>query len=185
MSQTPVTMLLQRMGDGDRQAEDELLPLVYGELHRLAEIALRDERPGHTLQPTALVNELWLRFSGAEALPWTDRKHFLRVAARGMRNLLVDHARARRAAKRSLGPELLDRMMAALEERSIDVVAVHEALQRLAALDEGLARLVELRFFVGLSIDETAHMLGTSPASVDRGWRLARAWLKKALSEPS
>jgi RNA polymerase sigma factor (TIGR02999 family) len=184
MSQTPITLLLRRIGEGDRQAEHDLLPLVYEELHRLAERALRGERPGHTLQATALVHEAWLRFSEGEAPSWKDRGHFLRVAARAMRNVLVDHARARRAAKREMGPEYVARMMETFEQRSIDVLALHEAVEKLGKVDEELALLVELRFFAGLSIDETAVALETSPASVDRGWRLARAWLRTEIPDP-
>lgn len=184
MSGAGVATLLQRIGDGDRRAEQELLPLVHGELHSLAETALRGERPEQTLQAAALVHELWLRFAVAENLSIRHRAHFLRVAARGMRVLVVEHARVRRSAKRDIGPEHLAHLVAALEERSIDVLALQDALERLAAMDDELARLVELRYFAGLSIDEVAEALGDSPESVDKSWRLARAWLRRTLPDP-
>ena len=189
-SQPAVTGLLERLGDGDASAEAELLPLLYDQLHGLAERAMRRERPGHTLQATALVHDAWMRLMGGGApRDWNDRGHFFRVAARAMRNLLVDHARARRVRPGSsavdLDGERIDALMDVYEDRAIDLLALHEALEALAALDPELARIVELRFFAGLSIDETARALAVSPSTVDRGWRTARAWLRARIPRPA
>jgi len=180
------TRLLRRIEGGDRDAAGELLPLLYGELRRLADIAMADERTGHTLQPTALVHEAWLRLMGGEGAPHAEgREHFLRLAARAMRNVLVDHARARSAQKRGKRVETdqLERIAGAFEERAIDVLALHEALEKLTTLDDELAKLVELRFFGGLSIPETAKALGLSTATIERDWRTARAWLRTELPD--
>lgn len=176
------TRLLEQASAGDRQASERLLPLVYAELRRQAERAMGAERADHTLQPTALVHEAYLRLIGTPTR-WESRGHFVRVAARAMRNILVDHARARRAQKRGEGHErtALDGVLATYEERQLDVLVLHEALERLLLLDEPLGRLVELRFFAGLSIEETARVLGSSPATVERHWRVARMWLRREL----
>ncbi len=167
----------------DRPPADDLLPVVYAELRRLAGAYLRRERPGQTLQATALVHEAYLRLAGAGA-PWTDERHFVGIAARSMRQILVERARARGAQKRWAA---LDRVslhdsvpMAANEDDMLP--ALDEALDRLEALDPEQARIIELRYFVGLSIEETAAALGISPATLKRRWSLARAWLLRELS---
>jgi RNA polymerase sigma factor (TIGR02999 family) len=183
-----VTGLLLAWGEGDPNAINALLPIVYAELHRQAERAMRHEVAEHTLQPTALVHEAYLRLVDHMRVPWQNRAQFFGIAARCMRRVLVDHARARGAAKRG-GPgiraSLDDASAAVKEEPAAIVVAVHEALERLSALDEEQARLVELRYFGGLTIEETAAVLGISPATVKREWVLARAWLRRELREPS
>lgn len=178
-----VTALLLRIADGDAAGMERLLPLVYDELHRLAAGQLRRERPDHTLSPTALVHEAYLRLTGGAPVDWRGRGHFFGVAAQAMRRILVDHARRRSRQKRSgqlavtLEPEL-DHVADASSE---EVLAVDEALERLAELDARQARVVELRYFVGLSIEETAAALDISPATVKRDWTIARAWLHREL----
>jgi RNA polymerase sigma factor (TIGR02999 family) len=177
----PVTRLLQRMSAGDVHAADELLPLIYEELRALAARAMGQRAAGHTLQPTALVNEAWLRLAGpADAVGFANREHFLGVAARAMRSVLVDYARRRGAHKRVAGRERvpLEQVIELLEEHTSDLLALDEALTRLAAMDPELGRIVELRFFGGLSVPETAHTLGCSESTVVRGWRVARLWLQ-------
>jgi RNA polymerase sigma factor (TIGR02999 family) len=180
-----VTGLLLAWGAGDPGALDALIPVVYAELRRQAERFLRREATGHTLQPEALIHEAYLRLVDQSRVPWQNRAQFFGVAARCMRRVLVDHGRARGAAKRggrgvraSLGEA-----DAAVEEPASMLVAVHEALERLAALDPEQARLVELRYFGGLTIQETAAALGISPATVKREWAVARAWLRRELDE--
>jgi len=180
-----VTELLRAWSQGDRTALDELLPLVYRELHQQAERLMRAQTPGHTLQVTGLVHEAYLRLVGQEGLPWQNRAHFFGVAGKAMRSILVDHARSRAAVKRGRGVRQLTlgaAREAARAEPAVDVLALDEALSRLAELDPGQSRLVELRYFAGLSIEEAAEVLGISPATVKRQWRLARAWLKTELS---
>jgi len=170
---------------GEPGALDALLPVVYAELHRQAERALRREAPGHTLQPTELVSEAYLRLMGQSGVSWQNRAQFFGVAAQCMRRILVDHARARGAAKRG-GPGVrlaLGDADAAIDEPASLVAAVDEALERLAVLDPEQARLVELRYFGGLTIEETAEVLGTSPATVKREWVVARAWFRRELGE--
>lgn len=180
--QADITALLHAVSQGEPDAEARLLPLLYQELRRTAAAELRHERPDHTLSPTALVNEAWLRL-GSPAASWQNRAHFFGAAARAMRRILVDHARARHAAKRSrdrqvtLDPDEAAASMAPSDE----VLAVDEALERLAALDPRQARVVELRYFVGLSVPDTAEVMGISPATVKRDWTLARAWLHREL----
>ena len=178
-----VTQLLERWGGGDRSALDELTPLVLGELRQLAAAYLRRERPGHTLQATALVNEAYLRLVGQRQGRWQGRRHFYGIAARLMRQVLVEHARRHGAEKRGGRQEAVS--LGHAEEVAgspeVDVLAVHEALERLAAFDEQQARVVELRFFCGLSIEEAAEALGVGHATVEREWALARAWLRKEL----
>jgi RNA polymerase sigma factor (TIGR02999 family) len=166
----------------DRPPTPDIVPLVYAELRRLAAAYMRRERMAHTLQPTALVHEAYLRL--ADAGGWNDRRHFIGIAARQMRQILVEHARARGAQKRWAG---LDRVsisdaLAAPEAASDMLPALDEALERLEAIDPEQARLVELRFFAGLSIEETAEALHLSPATVKRRWSLARAWLHRAIT---
>jgi len=180
-----VTNLLRAWSQGDRTALDELLPLVYRELHQQAERFMRAQPAGHTLQATALVHEAYLRLVDREAVEWESRAHFFGVAGKAMRSILVDHARARGAAKRGGGARqmtLESVSVAAEAEPTVDVLALDEALSRLAGLDPEQSRLVELRYFAGLGIEETAEVLGVSPATVKRQWRVARAWLKRELS---
>jgi RNA polymerase sigma factor (TIGR02999 family) len=179
-----ITELLQRSRGGDGPAVSELVPLVYGELRRIAARSLRRERPGHTLQATALVHEAYLRLLKDEHLSFQNRAHFLGIAARAMRQILVEHARARDADKREGGRRriTLDEAVAASATREVDLLALDEALERLAALDDRHARIVELRFFGGLTNEEAAEALGVSVATVKRAWTAARAWLFRELS---
>ncbi len=174
-----ITELLLEWRHGNQAALERLMPLVYDELHRLAELYMRQERPGHTLQPTALVHEAYLRLVGTESPSWQNRAHFFAAAAQAMRHILVDHARRRRAAKRARVGFLLtlDNLASPLGERTVDLITLDRALTHLAAFDPRKSQIVELRFFGGLSIRETAEVLGLSPATVSRHWRLARAWL--------
>lgn len=177
-----VTLLLQRAEAGEREAMDELMPLVYGELHRLAEGQFRSRGHGHTLQPTALVNEVYLRIARQQGASWRGREHFLAVAATAMRQVLVDHARRRSATKRGGAAQrvTLDDVHAAAS-RDVDLVALDEALGRLAELNPRHVRLVELRAFAGLSVDDTAAALGVSPRTVNNEWRFVQAWLRREL----
>ncbi len=167
----------------DRAALDALLPAVYSELHHIAERFLRLERPDHTLQPTALVHEAYLRLSEQRQVNWLDRAQFFGIAARMMRRILVNHAAARNSAKRGgyVTRVTLDESVKWTGERELDLVALDDALTALASFDPRQARVVELRFFAGLDIDETALVLGLSPATVTREWRLAKAWLRREL----
>jgi RNA polymerase sigma-70 factor (ECF subfamily) len=178
-----ITQLLGRMEAGDPEAADLLAPLVYDELRRLAGELMRRQPPGHTLQATALVNEAWLRLAGSDEARWRDHRHFFRVAAKAMRSVLVDHVRRRAALKRARSGERvpLDDVIESCERQSIDLLALEEALERLAGIDVELVRLVELRFFAGLSIPETARVLDVSEPTVERGWRTARAVLRMHL----
>jgi RNA polymerase sigma factor (TIGR02999 family) len=181
-----VTALLQAWGRGEQTALDELLPLVYGELRRQAARHLRNQPVGHTLQATALVHEVYLRLVDRPNADWQSRAHFFGVAARAMRNILVDHARARRTVKRGGEPRQLtlgaaDALGDGAAESEVDVLALDEALARLAELDPRQAQVVELRYFAGSSIEETAHVLGISHATVEREWRTARLWLRREL----
>ena len=187
MNQPPrgqVTEILQAWSDGDSNAVERLFRLVYDDLRGRAAAALRPERPDHTLTPTALVNEAYLRLVDQRLPRFESRKHFYGVAARVMRQVLVDHARARKAGKRNAGrvPLPLDAEVPISDERSRGMLALDDALRALAAFDPEKARLVELRYFTGLTIDETAELLGSSPASVKREWALARAWLHREMS---
>jgi RNA polymerase sigma factor (TIGR02999 family) len=179
-----VTRLLANVGGGNQAAFDELFPLVYGELRRIAAREMRHEKPGRTLQTTALVHEAYLRLLKDASLSFENRAHFLAIAARAMREILIERARARSARKRGGGAVrlTLDDIVASLPSTPIDVLALDEALQRLARLDERHARVVELRYFGGLSVEETAVALGLSPATVKRAWTLARAWLFRELT---
>jgi RNA polymerase sigma-70 factor, ECF subfamily len=182
---TAVTSLLARAQDGDRQATDELLPLVYEELRELADRFLAAEKPGATLQPTALVHEAYLRLVGSEKAGWENRAHFFGAAARAIRRILIDRARARRTARRGGDRPLRLDTDAPLAgpEPSLDVLALDEALEKLASIDAQKARVVELRFFGGLSVDETAATLGVSASTVARDWVFARSWLHRAMSD--
>ena len=179
-----VTELLVRWREGDRRALDELMPLVYKELRRLAAHYMRGERPGHTLQTSALVNEAYLRLAAHEEIQWQDRAHFFAVAAQAMRRILVDHARRRGNLKRGGGaPRVaLDEALIVSEERVAEVVALDDALERLAEIAPRKSQLVELRFFGGLSIEEAAGVLGVSPGTVMRDWTFVKAWLRREIA---
>lgn len=184
-SQSEVTRLLLAWRGGDYSVADQLLRVVYAELHRQANRAMRREGSAHTLQATALVNEAYLRLVDQRRVEWRNRAHFFGVAAQLMRRILVDHARARLAAKRGSGVSMLSLGDVGARdegiETDVDVLALHDALEKLAALDPEQARLVELRYFSGLSIEETAEALQVSPATVKREWASARAWLRREL----
>ena len=179
-----VTQLLVAWSDGDQAARDELMPLVYEELRRLAHQCMRRERPVHTLQTSALLNEAYLRLVDQKNIQWQGRAHFFGIAARLMRQVLVDYARTRRYAKRGGDTRRvsLDEAMIVSTERADEVVALDEALKTLAEIDARQSQIVELRFFGGLSIDETAEILDVSPGTVMRDWTLAKAWLRRALT---
>lgn len=180
------TVLLRRVGEGDASARASLFDLVYGELHRLARGHMRHQAPAHTLQPTALVHEAWMRLVDPDAA-WKDREHFLSVASRAMRSVLVDHARRRGAKKR--GGELaripLDQALDLYQERAQDLVGLDAALEKLFSEDAELGRVVELRFFGGLAMPEVAKVIGASLSTAERQWRLARAWLRAELDADS
>ena len=178
-----VTALLTDWSRGDASALDRLVPLVYAELRRIAARQLRGERPNHTLQPTALVNEVYLRLVDQRQVEWQDRAHFLGVAAQTMRRILVDHARRRDAGKRGDGvPAVsIDDAREIATSGELPLLALDDALARLEALDPGLAKIVELRAFGGLTIDEAAHVLDVSPSTAKRSWRTAKAWLNREL----
>jgi RNA polymerase sigma-70 factor (ECF subfamily) len=180
-----ITQLLVRWGDGEQQALDELMPLVYDELHRLARNYLRRERRDHTLQPTALVHEAYLRLIDQTRAALHSRAHFFGIAAQMMRRILVDHARLHQAAKRGDGDYKLslDQADQVAHQQAVDLIAVDEALHRLAGFSPQQSRIVELRFFGGLTIEETAGLLGISHATVEREWSVARAWLRRELSK--
>jgi RNA polymerase sigma factor (TIGR02999 family) len=180
-----VTQLLVDWSNGDTAALDKLTPLIYAELRRLAHHYMSRERPGHTLQTTALVNEAYLRLVDRKNVHWQNRAHFFAIAAESMRCILVDHARGLAYAKRGGGARkiALDEAMTVSQERAAEVVAVDEALKGLAALDPQQSRIVELRFFGGLTIEETAEVLHLSPATIKREWSTAKAWLHHELSK--
>ena len=178
-----VTALLLAWGQGDRAALDELVPHVHRELRRLARHFLAGERPGHSLQPTALVNEAYLRLVDLHAMKWESRTQFFAISARVMRRILVDHARAKLYKKRGGGAKkvtLVDDLAAGIE-RGADLVALDDALQALSRLDPRRGQVVELRFFGGLTVEETAGVLGVSPQTVMRDWKLAKVWLMRQL----
>ena len=182
-----VTELLGRIGRGDRDAANQLMPLVYEELHRLAAHYMRNERPGHTLQATALVNEAYLKLIAPQQNTFHSRSHFVAVAAQAMRHLLIDHARRRRTAKHG-GLEqkiALEDNIVGTDSQSEELLSVDRALDRLAKIDARQAQVVELRYFGGLSVDETARVLDISPKTVKRDWSVARAWLKREIEGKS
>ncbi|MBK7707692.1 MAG: sigma-70 family RNA polymerase sigma factor [Acidobacteria bacterium] len=181
-----ITQLLKDWGDGRGEALDELMPLVYAELHRKASKYLRNERQGHTLQTTDLINEAYLKLVGLNEIEWQSRNHFYAIASTAMRRILVDHARERKRDKRGGVAEDLpidDALQIASPQRPVDIVALDEALDRLARLDKRQARIVELRYFAGLSNDETAAVLGVSNATVRLDWTMAKNWLRKELDK--
>jgi RNA polymerase sigma factor (TIGR02999 family) len=181
-----VTRLLLAWRRGDRDALDRLIPLVYDELHRMAERYLRGERPDHTLQPSAIVNEAYLRLLGRQGANWKDRAHFFAVAAQSMRRILVEHARQRNAKKRGgQGTRYLLETVVITEPRAVDLIAVDDALVKLTELDAEQGRVVELRFFGGLTEEETAEALEVSSTTVHRKWLLAKAFLHRELSGSS
>ena len=181
---SPVTQLLVRWRDGDREALEELMPLVYDELRRLAHHYLRQERSDHTLQSTALVHEAYLRLAGQNPPQWQNRAHFFGIAAHIMRQILVEYARGRSTAKRGGGAcrLTLDEALALPQQIDVDVVELDKALTGLAELDAQQSRIVELRYFAGLTIEDTSEVLGISPATVKRDWVTARAWLYRAMT---
>ena len=181
---SPVTELLVRWREGDREALEALMPLVYDELRRLAHHYLRQERSDHTLQSTALVHEAYLRLAGQNPPQWQNRAHFFGIAAHIMRQILVEYARGRSTAKRGGGAFrlVLDEAVALPQQLDVDVVELDRALTGLAELDAQQSRIVELRFFAGLTIEDTSEVLGISPATVKRDWVTARAWLYRAMT---
>ena len=179
-----VTQLLQQWSEGDQNALDKLMPMVHDELHRLAHQHMRRESAGHVLQTSALINEAYIRLVDQPQMRWQSRGHFFGIAARLMRHILVDDARKRNAAKRggSLIQVPLDEASTVVQEQAANVAALDDALQRLETIDERQGKIVELRFFGGLSIEETAEVLKVSPGTVMRDWAFARAWLRNEMS---
>lgn len=182
-SPATITALLERWGDGDEAALHQLMPLVHREMHQIARRHMARERPGHTLQATALVNETFVRLVDAKTIAFHDRAHFLAACARVMRRILVDHARARLAEKRGgLAARVeFDEALAVSDERRHDIVMLDDAMQALACLDERKSKVVELRFFGGLSVNETAAIVDVSPDTVMRDWQFAKAWLARTM----
>ena len=182
-SSPELSELLTEWSNGSKAALDKLIPLIYEELHRLAHHYMRRERPGHTLQTTALVNEACVRLFNRQSVHFQDRSHFVAIASQLMRSILVDHARSHAYAKRGGGATrvVLDEAMVVSRDPSADVVELDEALKRLAEIDPQQSRIVELRFFGGLTIEETAEVLGLSPATIKREWHTAKAWLYREL----
>ncbi|HEU0253711.1 MAG TPA: sigma-70 family RNA polymerase sigma factor [Pyrinomonadaceae bacterium] len=179
-----ITELLASYGRGDKESLDRLMPIVYEELRRQAARYLRREQPGNTLQTTALIHEAYVRLVDQRNTQWQNRAHFFGIAAQMMRRILVDHARAKKRVKRG-GSEIrvsLSDATVAAKEQDLDVVALDAALERLALIDEQQSRVVELRFFSGLSVEETAEVMGISKSTVKREWSMARAWLHRELS---
>jgi RNA polymerase sigma factor (TIGR02999 family) len=178
-----VTRLLRAWSSGDSKALDALTPLVYEELHRRAHGYMRRENPGHMLQTTALVNEAYLRMVDLRQVSWRDRAHFFALASRVIRHVLVDAARSRRSLKRGADavPAALDEDLLVSETPPADIIALDDALQALSAIDDRKNQVVELRFFGGLTVEETAEVLGVSPETVKRDWKLAKAWLRREL----
>lgn len=184
VSPDEVTQLLVSWSNGNKAALDRLLPMVYAELRRLARRYMGRESPGHTLQTSALINEAYLKLIDQRNVQWQNRAHFFAVAAQVMRHILIDHARSRHYAKRGAGARRisLDDTAVLSDERAAELVALDDALTALAELDPRKSRIIELRFFGGLSIEETAEILQISPVTVTRDWRAARAWLRREMS---
>ncbi len=180
-----VTQLLNEWSNGDQAALDKLMPLVYGELRLMARRYMARQGPGHTLQTTALINEAYLKLVGQEEKHWQNRAHFFGVAAQAMRHILVDYARSRQYAKRAGGEQAvsLDEALTVSHERAAELVALDDALQELAKVDPRKCQVVELRFFGGLSVEETAEALKVSEVTVMRDWSMAKAWLHRELSK--
>lgn len=180
-----ITAMLRAWGDGDRAVLDQMLPFVYDELRRQAHRYLRRERPNHTLQTTALINEAYLKLVDQRAVRWQNRAHFFGIAAQAMRRILVDYAKHRNREKRggaAADLPLEEALLVATTGQNIDLLALDEALTRLSLIDEQQARVVELKYFGDLSIEETAEALGLSPATVKRDWQMAKAWLRQELT---
>lgn len=182
-----VTQLLEQWNSGDREALDKLMPLIYEELRKMARRYMRQQNPDHTLQTTALIHEAYLRMVNQKEKHFENRAHFFGVAAQAMRHILVDYARARHAAKRGgdARPISLEEAALVTEERAAELVAFDDALKELEELSKRQSRVVELRYFGGLSVEETATVLAVSPETVMRDWNMAKAWLHRALSAPS
>jgi RNA polymerase sigma-70 factor, ECF subfamily len=180
-----VTRLLADWSRGDQAALDKLMPLVYGELRQIARRYMARQSPGHSLQTTALINEAYLKLVGQQEKRWRNRAHFFGVAAQAMRHILVDYARAKHYAKRGAGVRRvsLDEALMVSDERAAELVALDEAIAELANIDPRKCKVVELRYFGGLSVEETAEALNVSPVTVMRDWSLAKAWLRRALSQ--
>lgn len=174
-----ITRILKSWSGGNREAVDDLIPLVYDELHKVAAQYLRRQRPDHTLQPTALVNEAYLKLIDISDVNWQDRAHFFAVASQTMRHILVDHARSLAREKRggNFQKLSLDEAISSSQEKEVDLLVLNDALENLAEIDEQQSKIVELRFFGGLTVEETAVVLKISPATVKREWRIAKAWL--------
>ena len=180
-----ITEMLRAWGDGDAEALDQLMPHVLAELRRQADRYLRRERANHTLQTTALVNEAYLKLAGQKNVDWQNRNHFFAVAAQAMRRILVDYAKQRHRAKRGGADEdlpLEEALLAAAEQSNVDIAALDEALKRLAKFDERQERLIELRYFGGMTLDEAADSMGISRATAAREWQVAKAWLYRELT---
>ena len=180
-----VTLLLAQVREGKREAADQLIPLIYNELRRMAAACLQRERPGHTLQATALVHEAYIKLAGGQQVPWQNRAHFFAIAAHSMRQVLLDHARRRHAGKRggaNAQKVEIDGELFIDENKLEDVIAVDEALQRLEKIDPRQSQLVELRFFAGLDVEQAAEVMGVSTTTIKREWRSARAWLHGELA---
>ena len=180
-----VTLLLNELREGNQEAANRLIPLIYSELRRMAGSYMLRERAGHTLQATALVNEVYLRLTAGETVPWQNRAHFLGIAAHAMREVLLDYARRHIAGKR--GGKDAQKVQINVELRGVsskidNMIAIDEALERLERIDPRQSRLVELRFFVGLDVEEVAEVMGVSPTTVKREWRSAKAWLHRELA---
>lgn len=185
-SSQPLTELLSRWSHGDLAAREALVPLVYDELRRIARRCLAKQRSGHTLEPTALVHEAYLRLAGRDSIPWNDRVHFFAVASQMMRQILVDHARKKGAAKRGAGKTIslmADEISSPAQQPNLDVLALDSALTRLASFDPRQSQIVELRFFGGLSIEKAAEIVNISPATAKREWATARLWLHQAMTD--
>lgn len=183
-----VTLLLGQLRAGNQEVAGQLVPLIYAELRRIAGAQMGRERPGHTLQATAVVHEAYMRLAGEQDIPWQNRAHFFAIAAKTMRRVLLDYARQRHAGKR--GGEgarkvEIDAELLIGDDRLEDVIALDELLGRLTEMDPQQGRIVELRFFAGLNVEETAEVMGISPRTVKREWRLAKAWFQLELAAPS
>jgi RNA polymerase sigma factor (TIGR02999 family) len=180
-----VTLLLTELREGNQEAANRLMPLIYSELRRMAGSFMQRERPGHTLQATALVNEVYMRLAGGATVPWQNRAHFFGIAAHAMREVLLDYARRHIAGKRG-GKDAqkvdIDVELRGVSPKIENVIVIDEALQRLERIDPRQSRLIELRFFAGLSVEETAEVMGVSPVTIKREWRSAKAWLHRELA---
>ena len=185
-SSQSITQLLSEWRDGDQTALDRLIPLVHQELRRLAHHYLKRERPEHTLQTTALVNEAYLKLVDHKDMHWQNRAHFFAVAAQAMRRILVDHARSRDAIKRGRGVAVitLDEAAAIADTQAADLLALNDALDQLTLLDARKSRIVELRYFGGMTVEETAEVLGLSPTTINREWQSAKTWLLRTMNRP-